>query len=104
MFTDDEIKEFLSLFAAFVKATGLSDSALSKLLNVSHNTVNRWSNMLLNPTPTRSLYRRLADPARSKIEFLNSVNKEVGLYRAINQEKAPERLAILQRQLDATAA
>ena len=104
MFNDDEVKDFLKLFAAFVTAVGLSDSALSKLLNVGHSTVNRWSRMLLDTDTHRTIYRRLAVPARDKIQYLNQLNSQNGMYRAIIQEKAPERLAILRRSLDSRAA
>lgn len=105
MFTEEEMKEFLNLFGTFARQTGLSDAALATLLCVTHITVNRWSRMYNLPsTKQRTVYRRIATPAREKILHLVELDRTTGLFATVQKEKQADRLAILRRHVESLAA
>jgi hypothetical protein len=107
MLTKEQFLVFLALLAAFAKANGLSAASASRVLGVSHQTTVRWLAEARRASKGEDVastaYTYLVDPVIEKIEKLNAIDKERGLYAAIAREKNTQKEEILHGALDGRA-
>lgn len=104
MLSKEEFLQFLAMLLTFATTNELSASRCSELLGVSHQSTARWMRMAravgAGDNPGQTVYRYLAEPVTEKLNKLNALDAERGLYTAIRREKPGKKVEILSGALD----
>jgi hypothetical protein len=103
MLSKEELVEFLALLLAFTSATRLSAVNASVVLRTSVATMSRWmaaARAAHRKEPTNSTYHHIARPVADAIKQLNSLNEARGVYEAVSDLPARDRVAALRSILD----
>ena len=102
MYSQEELREFLTLLLSVAISNGLSAAAMATVLGVTHPTVARWMRMARTAEgeaiPT-SVYRYMADPVRAKLRRLVEADKEQALFSKASTERLHGMVALLKAAL-----
>jgi len=100
MLNKEELAAFLALLLAFADTNRLSGTQMAKLFGVSHASTIRWLTLARTTDPKTTVYNWTAAPIIEKINKLNRIDAERGMYEAISTQKPAERAELLQRVLE----